>query len=496
MTATNPAAATSPTKVPGLYTANGDEAQVLSPNRETLSLPARTILLDAAQKAASHFPLQGAISVASPEVERELSLSGARLIQRTSRRKTEGMSPVYWAKGPLDFLLTSLAFQNRSRDKRAAFSQQAVRVFSVATIKRLDEVYEIVNLISQEVFKPSPLGRVRLLSDGQLRAVYHNQAARAFNSLPSELNTHRSNSEVVTAMRAFRQQITPLTSVGAALGNRNNIPMNSTGGWQHPRDDIDTSLLKTLRNQLGDQRADLQAATALMLMAYRDSARSNNRSMAADAHSFFNFDYGAQISDIALAVSAFRSLFPGQNWEDPGVSLALNFARHCSGHIAFNHLDIFCKGPISTNLNEDVTYEKLVSNDLKPTAEWEDGTKLFIFDGVEFDPEKARAVVQEPSLLLKENNAERRRALLRLVGNDRLLKSVEATLVSEDEFGKLYQLPNKTQFVIVTNATPEPDGHFKEYVLGARGNNHTTARSAVASTWGLKAEQYWPVRET
>ena len=107
-----------------------------------------------------------------------------------------------------------------------------------------------------------------------------------------------------------------------------------------------------------------------------------------------------------------------------------------------------------------------------------------------------KKVVKKPSELLTVRNAEQRRALLRLIGHERLLEDVNAKEVMTDDFGTLYVLPNNAQFVIVKNATPEPDGSIREYVLGAVGNSHKTARSAVASTWGLTEANYYPIRET
>ena len=63
--------------------------------------------------------------------------------------------------------------------------------------------------------------------------------------------------------------------------------------------------------------------------------------------------------------------------------------------------------------------------------------------------------------------------------------------------------------VEVKNATPEPDGSFREFFLsvhpelrpilddGALGDpQELTAHNAVASTFGLRGEEYFPTLET
>jgi len=47
----------------------------------------------------------------------------------------------------------------------------------------------------------------------------------------------------------------------------------------------------------------------------------------------------------------------------------------------------------------------------------------------------------------------------------------------------------------VTNATPEPDGTVRQYVLRVPPTM-TTAREAVAWTFGMDAEEYEPQMES
>jgi hypothetical protein len=71
--------------------------------------------------------------------------------------------------------------------------------------------------------------------------------------------------------------------------------------------------------------------------------------------------------------------------------------------------------------------------------------------------------------------------------------------VQKDDWGKLYQqqLPGDEPLcmVKVLNATPEPDGTFKEYWLRVPPTMRT-AHQAVAWTFSAEAQDYRPAVET
>jgi hypothetical protein len=88
-------------------------------------------------------------------------------------------------------------------------------------------------------------------------------------------------------------------------------------------------------------------------------------------------------------------------------------------------------------------------------------------------------------------------------GAERLVREGDATLVSEDETGRLWRRSLKDRqfgeeditMVEVRNSTPEPDGSFRTYFL--RVPNLTfTARDGVAWTFGLSEREYAPAKET
>jgi hypothetical protein len=97
-----------------------------------------------------------------------------------------------------------------------------------------------------------------------------------------------------------------------------------------------------------------------------------------------------------------------------------------------------------------------------------------------------------------ETNAEVRRVMIERMGWDRYLAALGVQPVHSDRYGDLYRTTiddAEVGVVVVTNGTPEPDGTFKRYSLLVPPE-HQTAHAAVASTYGLTAEQYAPVGRT
>jgi hypothetical protein len=155
-----------------------------------------------------------------------------------------------------------------------------------------------------------------------------------------------------------------------------------------------------------------------------------------------------------------------------------------------------------------------------PALIYRDGSALAFWHGVHmpFD-----AIVDPSTLtlerILKEPNAEVARVMVSLYGEVRFLRNAGAEVIHQDDFGTLYRYRLHSRdllMVKVVNATPEPDGSFKDYFLGVHPElrplpplgtdawewfrNHSpqalTARNAVASTFSLTGEQYSPDIQT
>ena len=110
-----------------------------------------------------------------------------------------------------------------------------------------------------------------------------------------------------------------------------------------------------------------------------------------------------------------------------------------------------------------------------------------------------------------QSNAEVRRIMLELYGEDRYVLDSGIAPVHTDEWGTLYRKEmagdEPIVMVKVVNCTPEPNGTYADYWIRCDPNAYgglTTARAAVASTWRTKdgklafktPEAYCPVYET
>jgi hypothetical protein len=99
-----------------------------------------------------------------------------------------------------------------------------------------------------------------------------------------------------------------------------------------------------------------------------------------------------------------------------------------------------------------------------------------------------------------EHNQERARILIERMGWERFIGESGMKPVSQSPYGKLYRIPRdyrdrEYQVVVVKNSSPEPDGTYKNYVLRVP-MTVTTAKEAVACTFGLDGEFYQPTIET
>src|SRR5262249_39508336 len=143
-----------------------------------------------------------------------------------------------------------------------------------------------------------------------------------------------------------------------------------------------------------------------------------------------------------------------------------------------------------------------------PFCRWRDGSSLYAIHGVRVPA----WVVEHPELITvkkiqDEQNAEVRRIMMERYGLSRYLIDSDAKIIHADEFGTLYRQEvlrdEPLVMVAVINSTAELNGDYKTYFLrvnpelrpllqdGSMGEPQTlTARNAVASSFGLRGEQY------
>lgn len=90
----------------------------------------------------------------------------------------------------------------------------------------------------------------------------------------------------------------------------------------------------------------------------------------------------------------------------------------------------------------------------------------------------------------RETNTETRQVMIERFGIERYLREVGAAELDHSDFGTLYDI-HGMKVVKVINATPEPDGSYKDYFLRVPPEM-TSSRAAVAWTFGLQADEYEP----
>lgn len=135
-----------------------------------------------------------------------------------------------------------------------------------------------------------------------------------------------------------------------------------------------------------------------------------------------------------------------------------------------------------------------------PAIVFSDGSKNYYWRGLQVTEQ----IILYPHTLKVSHiencpNAEVRRVMIERFGFDNFIRESGARKVQEDDCGILYRktLPGDEPLVAVkvVNSTPEPDGSFKTYILRVPPTI-TTARAAVAWSFGMQHNQYKPKVET
>jgi hypothetical protein len=139
-------------------------------------------------------------------------------------------------------------------------------------------------------------------------------------------------------------------------------------------------------------------------------------------------------------------------------------------------------------------------NETGMAIQYSDGWGFYAWHGI-IVPEYVILLPEEITfdMINEEPNAEVRRVLIERYGLDQYLKSGNVIKIHQDPCGILYRMNLKgdepIMVVRVVNSTPEPDGIYKEYFLRVPPNM-LRARQAVAWTFGLTEEEYFPLAET
>ena len=153
-------------------------------------------------------------------------------------------------------------------------------------------------------------------------------------------------------------------------------------------------------------------------------------------------------------------------------------------------------------------------NETGPAYAHRDAWSLYYIHGVRV-PE---LVVMNPELITvkmieDEKNAEVRRIMVDRYGQERYRQDCGAVVLHQDDFGVLKRKEllgdEPIVFVEVINSTMEPDGTFKNYSIRVHPDlcpllpekklgrpQKLTARNAIASTFGLRGEEYELIQQS
>lgn len=155
-----------------------------------------------------------------------------------------------------------------------------------------------------------------------------------------------------------------------------------------------------------------------------------------------------------------------------------------------------CDRPVELSVDP----QQRLHHESGPAIAFTDSYKLCSWHGVTVPP----SIICDPESITiesinKEVNLEVRRVLIERYGQSRYLRDADAVVIDRDECGTLYMCTfpddEPLMMVEVKNATPEPDGSYKNYFLRVPPQM-SGARQAVAWTFGMTEKEYAPDVET
>lgn len=229
------------------------------------------------------------------------------------------------------------------------------------------------------------------------------------------------------------------------------------------------------------------------------------------AVSSFGVRRNAEISPISYAIDEMH-FSPGELAEQ--IELLIAWTRCAHGIFAFENVCLVVERPLFLHLDEQGRLHSAYG----AAVGYADGYSLYSWHGVTLQTNQSW-IIDHPERISVEGidetpNLEIKRIMLERFGIERYLMSGDAQLLHSDDYGRLYRKTLKRTALQITmvqviNSTPEPDGSFRNYFLEVhpelrplRGPGDVgepqrlTARNAVASTFGLCGEEFWPVAET
>lgn len=206
---------------------------------------------------------------------------------------------------------------------------------------------------------------------------------------------------------------------------------------------------------------------------------------------YFNYDYGVNILKKKLS----RPASGKDGLEGKITPLIINANRMCRWWLPCEDKILLLNNPQEIHLDNNEFLHKADG----PALVWRDNTVSYFFHGT---PVEKKHIDKDftPDDIDNERNLEIRRAMMEIYDVKNYIIDSKAAVIHTDEWGTLYRktLPlGGEPFVLVkvVNSTAEPDGTFKDYYLRVPPNM-TTAREAIAWTFGKDSDEYKPEQET
>lgn len=278
------------------------------------------------------------------------------------------------------------------------------------------------------------------------------------------------------------------------------------GGWEALRH------RPSFWSQCLDAQLEMQSATSVLRAANR-SAADRHSSLVRQRRSTESY-YGTE--------SGSGWKLPDEHWrmnDTCQCALAIEAARRQGTLKAPRCVQIFAKAIVGVLIeaywvcltDEDAVISQpplQTRCDAEGRPHCEDGPAIVSAEGYEvyalhgvcasrdavMNPKRLR--IQDIEL---EPSARTRALLIERYGLARYLRDSGAIVWQKDDFGELLWKAQHSQAPLVAvrvrNRTPEPDGSLKEYVLRVPPDI-STAKEAVAWTFGMEKNEYQPTRET
>lgn len=209
-----------------------------------------------------------------------------------------------------------------------------------------------------------------------------------------------------------------------------------------------------------------------------------------DAHQLASLEFYRDICT-NKSVSPIGKLINGVSDNSNALKPLLLVAQNAGWYAAYGKYFFACVKPERIVLNE----HGVLHNPAGPAVQYPDGWCVFAIHGV---PVPEKVILQPDKITIADIDANTnplaRGLMAERYGLVRYWHDKRAYPVHQDEFGTLYALDeerSQRKMVHVVNATPEPDGTFRDYFLRVPPEI-TTARAAVAWTFDLKQDEFNP----